>query len=234
MVTQAPDVTQLDPSAGGDPQAGGTGPAGSGDEQQIRQLQAERDSLRQQLDAQAKAEADQRQKTNEQLEQTFRARIAQLPEKDRPEAELNLKTWKMQIKQEEQDRREAALQKGQEALGIYARNAYIDLQATKNGIDRAELARRVERYNVQDTEGVDDLVEMMVAAKGTSAAKSQTPAIARGRTDSAAASGGASRTYADILNDIRTRQANGERVSIKEAREEAARLGVLPPPPQRL
>lgn len=224
----------LDPVAGGDPQAGDTGAAESGDDSQLRQLQAERDALRQQLDATAKAEADQRKRQNEQLEQTFKARISQMPEKDRPAAELQLAQWKLAIEREEIQRERDQVLKGQEALGVYARNAYIDVQAAKFGVDREEVARRVAKFNVQDTEGVDDIVALLAAAKGGKEAKSQTPAIARGRTDSATATGGASRTYADILNDLRERQAKGEKATLKEARQEAARLGVLPPPPARL
>lgn len=228
------NIAVLDPAAGGDPQVGGTEVVQSGDGAQLRQLQAERDRLQQELEAKNRAEAEQRRKSIEQLRQSFRAKINTLPEKDRREAEIQLREWELKVEDEEREherkRREAELSQIEQALGVAARKLYVDTKAAEHGLDPKELQRRVEKFDVTTTEGVDEIVSLMVEAKSGKVSQSKTPAIARGRTDSATATGGASRTYADIIRDYRQRQLNGEHVGLKEAREEARQLGVLPPP----
>jgi hypothetical protein len=111
------------------------------------------------------------------------------------------------------------------------RERYIDKEAKSLGLSAAEadiIKAAAYAKNAQNSETVDAMLEPF---RERAEARKATPPISRVRTDSGAASGGATpRTYEDFLRDAQERQAAGDRnIDLVQVRRNARAAGVAIP-----
>lgn len=216
-------------------EAGGDTPQSGGDETVA--LRAQLADMQRKLDTLTKGDAEEAARRME-FDATARAAtqiIRAMPDSEPVKKEREGVRLAAAIVAERERRlrvdEEARLKEGNASVARQ-RDQYIEGRGKELGLtaDEIELVKAAARdRKAPDTDSVDKMLAPFESRAANRGAERRTPQIARVNTDSGQASGGATKTYEDILRDYEERQRQGDRsATIMNARLEASRLGLLP------
>src|SRR3990167_450812 len=218
-------------------EAGAAGePTSQGGDEQVAGLQRQVADLQKRLDSIPQAHESEETSMRAQFDGTANASlllINRMPDgPEKREARITLGEAALREKARRDKYEEDA--RGRRAAQTVAqqRDSFIDDRVKELGLgaDEADIIKAAALpQNALDTEAVNKIIAPFEKRARAGTGGSNVPAIAKVPTDSRPGTAGATKSYEDLLNDVRERQMAGDRkASILDARREARRLGILP------